>query len=185
MGVDIISLKFEDWLWSLSGVDAVFIPLSTGLDAHENPLIKEALSAHVPPYRYVLTYYFLSQDMRSPSERSHLFKRMLSALHWKRGYIFLPHNFLKGEEIINTPRQFWSTVREINQRGEGRISYILIFGRDCARELVPNKEFRFGPCPYGEMRLLFLPSPDEMLPDNRELKNLVWHLLKRLPLPRF
>ncbi len=189
MGIDIVNLTFEKWLWSLVGIEELITkdkrsespPIKRG-SGLKNPLIQKCLATHTPPYRYVITYYYLGKELSSPGERSRLFQNILKGLRWTKGILFLPHNYNIGEKIEDTAAQFWDTIGTLKQKGNP-ISYILIFGRDSASSLLSVRECTIGPLLWKGNRVMVLPSPEDMLPDNREAKNLVWHFLKRLPVP--
>ena len=189
MGIDISNVGFKTWLWSLVGVGALIREnketdsfVNKKEERVKNPLLKQCLAKYRPPYRYVFTYYFLGKELLSPGERTRLFQKILTGLKWKKGVLFLPHNYIKGKNIVETPLEFWGMIEKLKKKNNP-LSYILIFGEDSASCLVPNNKFRLGPFIWKQNKLLFLPSPEEMLPDNREVKNLVWHFLKRLPPP--
>ncbi len=189
MGIDISNVDFKTWLWSLVGVGSLITEhketresfVSKKEEGCKNPLLRKCLSKYPPPYRYVFTYYFLGKELLSPGKRTRLFQNIIKGLKWEKGILFLPHNYLDGQNIVETASEFWRIIEEVKKKNS--LSYILIFGRDSVSCLVPHIEFRFGPLIWKGNKLLFLPSPEQMLPDNREVKNLVWHFLKRLPPP--
>ena len=134
------------------------------------------------PRSVVLTYWKLCQDRaerqdEQSRQRRDLFARMLAGLGWPRSeYAFWPVSDCPEGDIHADTDLFRQGIRSLRPR------YVIVFGAEASRAVFPHLD------PYSRrtesegISYLFLPDPDEMLPDNREAKNLVWRELKALPL---
>jgi len=135
-----------------------------------------------PPYKAVLTYYQLCLDRGPDSgeesrKRRELFANMLSGLAWPETvHAFWPHSLCQDEDIVAHSGLFWQGIQVLKPE------YVLVFGERAADTLFPDREAGTEELNLEGIRYLILPDPDEMLPDNRRMKNLVWQKLKALPL---
>jgi uracil-DNA glycosylase len=136
-----------------------------------------------PPYSAVITYWKLSLDQgadlgEESLKRRDLFARMLTGLAWPEGeYVFWPHSDCRERQIHADPPLFWHGIGALRPR------YVLLFGERAASILLPGHEAGTSRVDLEGVTYVLLPDPDEMLPDNRRAKNLVWRELKSLPIP--
>jgi hypothetical protein len=128
-----------------------------------------------PPYTMVWTYWQLSEDLGpSPDQqRRTLFKTILTSLCWPRGSVaFWPLTSYAPPD--HTPRLdiFWSGVSALQAQ------MIVVFGARAFQTIFPERTPRFGftSTPEG-LQIVHVPGPQDMLPDNREMKNLTWSML--------
>ncbi len=142
----------------------------------------------IPPYRYALTYYNLIFDIhdfdKGQNRRTSLFKNMLKALKWDKGYVFIPCTNLVNKDIHPDPKSFWLKIEELKKQGHN-ITHVLIFGEDAKKILLSKISFSmpYGVDRYKNFVVISMPSPEDMLPDNRKAKNIVWSFLKQLKRP--
>ncbi|MFO7878374.1 MAG: hypothetical protein R6U55_17535 [Desulfovermiculus sp.] len=128
-----------------------------------------------PPYTMVWTYWQLSEDLGpAPSlQRQQLFKAILAQLGWPRGSVaFWPLSAFDGQ--THTPRLdlFWSGVQAL------QAELVVIFGVQAFQTLFPEKDLRLGfSITQDGLQVVHVPGPDDMLPNNRDMKNLTWHML--------
>lgn len=128
-----------------------------------------------PPYAMIWTYWQLSEDLgpAADTQRTQLFKTILSKLCWPKGSVaFWPLS--RFENHTHTPRldMFWAGVQAVQAQ------LVVVFGAQAFRVLFPNKEIRFGfTNTPGGLQIVHVPGPEDMLPDNREMKNLAWNML--------
>lgn len=135
-----------------------------------------------PPYTMVWTYWQLSEDLGSAPrlERQHLFKSILAQLGWPRGSVaFWPLSAFDGQTHTLQLDLFWSGVQAL------QAELVVIFGVQAFQTLFPEKDLSLG---YSSTRdglqVVHVPGPDDMLPNNRDMKNLTWNMLCPLiPLP--
>lgn len=129
-----------------------------------------------PPYLSVWTYWELGQDcgQEADQDRQSLFDNILNALGLTREEVlFWPlTSSLEGE--INIQEDiFWQGVK---LSGAGNI---ICFGERVFQGLFPNRPLNYSIFVYNDYEVVLVPGPEEMLPDNREAKKIVWRILKK------
>ncbi|SDN86050.1 hypothetical protein SAMN04488516_10953 [Desulfonauticus submarinus] len=133
----------------------------------------------VQQYRpaYSLWIYFeYYQDLLDTrvNPRKELILKILKALSWgKQRISFWPLFRFKGREYIKDEALFNEGLKEIQP------VYIFCFGQKCFNELLPEKKFSYTSFQYQDKMLITLPDFNDLLPDNKKLKNLVWNTLLR------
>ena len=194
MGLDPAQLKLNpQWLpFYRSGLRYILRPESSGADASleqgggscpsRDGLLRR-LDGLSPPYTALITYWNLCFDLagaqrtEQSAQREELFGRMLSSLAWPGDeYVFWPNSICPDQEVLADAGLFWHGMRTVQPR------YVLIFGREAATTVFPDFEPDSRRMEIDGVTFVFLPDPEEMLPDNRKAKNLVWHELKSLPI---
>ncbi len=145
-------------------------------DSCEN-LIQRARQRLNPPHDQVWTYWELPMDLsESPSpERRKLWRRMLKALALPRGRILFWPMSLPGRAGPD-PRTdlFWDGVKESGTQT------VVCFGRRAFAHLFPDRDFSSAAFTLEGRTIQPLPGPEDMLPDNREAKAIVWNKLLEL-----
>jgi len=185
MGPNFQDLDLKWYLWQQFGLFFLFNEKKKAPQL-ETTTIKNALKASVygkPPFRYVFTYHNLINDIhlfeKKSNERIRLFMSMIKAVGWDSGFVFIPCTKFKENKILDYSDFFWKKVFEL--KVSHPISHILIFGKEARRILLPNAKISgFGLFKHNNIYVMILPSPEEMLPDNRVAKNIVWNFLKQL-----
>lgn len=157
-------------------------------DSRETPQLPPSLQTYfsrltVPSFS-LWTYWDLAVDLGdSPNKgRQDLVKKMRQALAWPAGSsVFWPISRLEGGQVVADLDLFAFGVRTITP------VYIFCFGEQGCRLLAPDKNpatLQRAASPHTSAMIQFLPSLNAMLPDNRELKNIAWKILKGYsPLP--
>lgn len=176
--------NIRNYLWLNSGLKLLYLfPKNLDKDIKEKrgtPFLK---TYGVPPYKYVITYYFLHEDIDHFSTAQHprinLFKNILLNLNWHTGYVFIPFTLKFKDSVQHVPNYFWAKVREL--KSQHRISHIFMFGTKAQKTLAPslNSLAPYFVDKFDSYIIIVLPSPEDMLPDNREMKNIAWDILKR------
>ncbi len=134
-----------------------------------------------PPYTVLLSYWTLSLDRRDGAQqasrqRLDLFSRMLTGLAWPdTEYAFWPVSDCPGGELVADTDLFLRGIRVLRPR------YVVLFGARAAGAVFPDLAPDTSRLDREGVTYVFLPDPDDMLPDNRRAKNIVWHSLKSLP----
>jgi hypothetical protein len=126
----------------------------------------------------VWTYFELGCDLcgRPDPLRRTLWASIIDGLGGPKGSVFFwPLSHLHGETLMPRPDLFWKGIPQINP------SRIVIFGEQALRELLPDVQPTFGMIRTLDRPCLYLPGPGDMLPDNRQAKQIVWEFLKSLP----
>ena len=96
-------------------------------------------------------------------------------LHWPKGSItYWPLLIPKDNQLIPDLELFIHGLKHINPL------YILCFGKTAFKVIFPDLAFSVGKFNYNNIIVQTFPDLDEMLPDNRELKNKVWGIMKKL-----
>lgn len=193
MGLDPAQLKIHpQWLpFYRSGLRYILRPGSGKADSPEQdsgsaPAREELLrrlEELSPPYSVLITYWSLCLDLTGSRmneqgrQRRELFARMLSGLAWPEGeYVFWPLSLCPDLNVVADAELFRQGFRTIQPR------YVLLFGEKAARTVFPHREPGSLGGESEGVTYLFLPDPEEMLPDNRRAKNRVWNELKSLPI---
>ena len=195
MGLDLAELNLPARLraWYASGLRYIFAPASKCAPEPEGerpaaktasasePLFpspwQEIFAACRPPHPHVWTYWKLCLDLgpEAGQDRSTLFSNILASLQWPReNVVFWPLSRSSPSGIVAEPEPFWKGIKLLCPR------YILCFGLDAFQALFPDRRAEYGSFASGRAKVLFLPGPDDMLPDNRQAKGLVWHALQTL-----
>lgn len=137
-------------------------------------LIQRARQRLTPPHDQAWTYWELPMDLGdSPSpERRELWRRMLKALALPRGRILFWPMSLPGRTGPD-PRTdlFWDGVKESGAQT------VVCFGRRAFAHLFPDRDFSTAAFSLEGRTIQPLPGPEDMLPDNREAKAIVWNKL--------
>ncbi|MEG6549707.1 hypothetical protein V6C53_05650 [Desulfocurvibacter africanus] len=135
-----------------------------------------ALERLKPPVRAMWTYWELAQDFggEPDSNRRQLWANIIKSLPYKQRVGFWPVSEFRGGTMLAKPALFWQGVREFGA------THVLCFGRRACMTLFPDRPFSPGVFQHGDLTAVILPGPDDMLPDNRQLKAVTWNLLKDL-----
>jgi hypothetical protein len=185
MGLDLTDLNLQEPLrsWYRSGLRYLLPPVERqgSPEAGSTPLPEpwHSLSAQLdPPHPHVWTYWELALDLsgHGDPERFRLFRRILQSLQWpEENVIFWPPAHIEQGELVLRADIFWQGVEWI------RPGHVTCFGREAFRRLFPDRAGRYGSFRAGNHTLVYLPGPEDMLPDNRRAKQLVWRILRTLP----
>ncbi|MFO7597717.1 MAG: hypothetical protein R6W92_15420 [Desulfocurvibacter africanus] len=129
-----------------------------------------------PPVSAMWTYWELAQDFggEPDSNRRQLWANIIKSLPYKQRVGFWPVSEFKGGTMLAKPALFWQGVREFGA------THVLCFGRRACMTLFPDRPFSPGAFQHRNLTAVILPGPDDMLPDNRQLKAVTWNLLKDL-----
>jgi len=123
----------------------------------------------------VWTYARLADDLTTATcsqQRRQLFKKILQALNWPRGSVFFwPFGIYAGTTFVPRPDVFWPGVSGLAPK------YLLCFGQQAVDALCPQRPVNASAFTQDTLQVFVLPDPDQMLPDNRELKRSVWRTL--------
>lgn len=142
------------------------------------PSLQTYFSRLTVPAFSLWTYWDLPVDLGdSPNTaRQNLVKKMRLALAWPSGSsVFWPISRLEQGEVVADLDLFTFGVRTITP------VYIFCFGKQGCSLLAPDKDpasLQRAASPHTSAMIQFLPSLNAMLPDNRELKNIAWKILK-------
>ncbi|MFP4048374.1 MAG: hypothetical protein ACLFT8_00355 [Desulfovermiculus sp.] len=128
-----------------------------------------------PPYTMVWTYWQLSEDLGPAPclERQQLFKAILSQLRWPRGSVaFWPLSAFDGQTHTAHLDLFWSGIQAL------QAELVVIFGTQAFQTLFPDKGPGLGFSSTRDgLQIVHVPGPEDMLPNNRDMKNLTWNML--------
>ena len=129
-----------------------------------------------PPYTMVWTYWQLPEDLgdHPDPERRQLFRTILAKLGWPRGSVaFWPlSSYAPGRGHSPRPDLFWIGVQSVEAQ------LVVVFGLQAFRTLFADQRASFGFTTTREgLQIVHVPGPEDMLPDNREMKNLAWNML--------
>ncbi len=130
-----------------------------------------------PPHPHIWTYWELAEDMTSSFSKSRqtLFNNIVKAMQWpKNSIVFWPLSYLDTNTIYLRSDIFWKGLKLIQPK------YIVCFGRRAFINLFPSFPLKYGKITYKNYHVIYLPGPEKMLPDNRQVKKIVWNLLKSL-----
>ncbi len=142
------------------------------------PSLQTYFSRLTVPAFSLWTYWDLPVDLGdSPNTaRQNLVKKMRLALAWPSGSsVFWPISRLEQGEVVADLDLFIFGVRTITP------VYIFCFGKQGCSLLAPDKDpasLQRAASLHTSAMIQFLPSLNAMLPDNRELKNIAWKILK-------
>jgi hypothetical protein len=128
------------------------------------------------PRPVLWTYLELGFDLcGSPDQRRReLWATIIEKLGWPRGAVlFWPFSCVVGETLVQRTDLFWKGIDTIDPM------MIVVFGTDAAAELLPGNA-GYGPARHGGVQVLLLPGPQDMLPDNRTSKRIVWDYLRQV-----
>jgi hypothetical protein len=193
MGLDPVQLKLHPrWLpFYRSGLRYLLKPGSgeSGAPSEQGGGPRSSREAFLPrlerlspPYSVLITYWDLCLDLlgldrsEQGGQRRELFTRMLTGLDWpEQEYLFWPHSVCPDGEVVSDAELFWRGFWTAQPR------YVLLFGERAARTVVSSRGPGSNRVELEGATCLVLPDPEEMLPDNRTAKNLVWRELKSLP----
>lgn len=194
MGLDLkdVDLPPSMNVWHALGLSYV---LSPGPGSRSNRKSPEPCQSPVPefpepwsrildqaslPCATVWTYWHLPLDLFSdpPTARKRLFQNIRTSLGWPE------------TEVV-----FWPLSAEVQNRLQPRTDffrrglahiqprYVLLFGVPALRELFPQKDrSNYGLFIDHQITYIFLPGPEDMLPDQKQAKNYVWTTLKTITL---
>ena len=132
-----------------------------------------------PPVRFVLTYMELADDLQLSNQadqnRIQLFRNIMDALNLpSEQRVFWPINRIKKSQWEEQTEIFWNGIEGMNP------NYIICFGENVFKRLFPDRHLNYGQfTTETNLQVLFLPGPERMLPDNREVKKQVWNFLKQ------
>lgn len=136
---------------------------------------------HPGPSATLWTYWQLAGDLDSEaaSERTLLFRNICTALGWPQAdIVFWPPAELRSSGLHFRSECFWQGLAVFEPR------FVLIFGRPAFTRLFPHAgEPRYGEFHQDHVTYIFLPGPEDMLPDQKEAKRVVWNTLKAIQLP--
>lgn len=156
--------------------EAVAAPPSAAAvsSVHCEDLIQRARERLDPPHAQIWTYWELPLDLGEfPShERRVLWLRMLKALALPPGCVLFWPMSLPGK-TGPAPRVdlFWEGVKESGAQT------VVCFGRRAFAHLFPDRDFSTASFFLEGRTIQPLPGPEDMLPDNREAKAVVWKRL--------
>lgn len=132
------------------------------------------------PCPTVWTYGALTDDLNDQDcspQRRQLFKNILKSLGWPRGSVaFWPFAIRSGSQLQPFPDVFWQGLAEMAPR------YLLCFGEAALEALCPQRPETGARFMLGQTTVIPLPEPDQLLPDNRDLKRVVWNTLSSIAL---
>jgi len=129
------------------------------------------------PAEVVFTYWDLALDLGSSpdAQRRDLWKRMLTGLAWPPGTVaFWPVCVAESGSVLAKPALFWRGVAEFGAQT------VVVFGKRANLTLFPDRPFRHRSFRFGDMRVLVLPEPDELIAGDAAAKRLVWDALTGL-----
>lgn len=143
--------------------------------------IRLKLIPSLRPAHFLWTYPQFLEDLihKDLTPRKKLVKNIVhnlnSKLNWPRGSITFWPLFVPGEEkLLPDKALFTYGLKHINPL------HILCFGEKTFKVIFPDLEFTIGKFNYNNIIVHAFPDLDEMLPDNRELKNKVWDMMKKI-----
>jgi hypothetical protein len=202
MGLDLAELNLDTRLrsWYAAGLRHVFAPVqdagrarnaehlskgggqseepsSTGPEAPFPAPWQDVYLRCRPPHPHVWTYWNLCLDLspQASEARCSLFAKILSSLKWPReNVVFWPLTCSAPSGISPDVEHFWKGIRLLRPR------YIICFGLEAFRALCPDRSPDYGSYTTSHGVIVSLPGPEDMLPDNRQAKGLVWHVLQSL-----
>lgn len=184
MEQSINELTIRNYLWLNSGLKLLYLaPKNKNKDRKKKSGAAQLKNYGVPPYKFVITYCSLHEDIdlfsKTQNSRIKLFKDILRNLNWQSGYVFIPFTQKLKNSVQQIPHLFWAKVDELKQKY--RITHIFIFGRHAQKILIPSisSSSPYFVNKFKSYTILVLPSPEDMLPDNRIMKNIAWDILKR------
>lgn len=177
--------------WYLSGIRYVFSSLSQPeadsrfdqegpeYQANKFPEPWQGLWQQITiPQISVWTYWELGEDLSSyfSEMRWKLFRNILSSLKWNQDKVtFWPINKIDQGYIQIHNDIFWQGLDLIKPE------YLICFGQAAFACLFPDRNKKDTIFQVQGIQVIVLPGPEEMLPDNREAKKIVWETLKNLP----
>ena len=155
-----------------SGQTAVAPPVSE----HQFPSPwSELWTRLVPPYTMVWTYWQFTEDLGSQPDpqRRQLFRTILTKLGWPRGSVaFWPLSAYDSRGHHPRLDLFWDGVQALQAQ------VVVVFGLPAYQTLFPEQTSTFGFTTTRDgLQIVHVPGPEDMLPDNREMKNLAWNML--------
>ncbi|MFP4392484.1 MAG: hypothetical protein ACOC43_05420 [Desulfohalobiaceae bacterium] len=125
----------------------------------------------------IWTYFELGPDLLEPThnQRLELFSKICGQLEIPNQWIAFWPLAEKGSRDINPRAEiFWQGVAWIKP------SYLAVFGQKAMQVLYPDKAGQYGFYLHLNPAVLYLPGPEDMLPDNRQAKAFVWQMLLKL-----
>ena len=153
----------------------------TGSCAGLPELWRRIVQEHPAPCATLWTYWQLTSDLGSEasSDRIQLFRNIRKALGWaSTDIVFWPLAEQRASGLHCRSECFWQGLAVFDPR------FVLIFGRQAFKRLFPStEERRYGQFIQDHISYIFLPGPEDMLPDQKEAKRLVWNTLKAIQLP--
>lgn len=181
MEQSIKELSIRNYLWLNSGLQFLYLSRKNKVKV-KSYQVDHLKTYGFPPYKFVITYYSLHEDIEHFSENGgpkiKLFKDILRNLNWWSGYIFIPFTQRLKNRVKQVPHIFWAKVDDLKKTYN--VSHILIFGRGAQKILVPSlkSSLPYFVDKFNSYTILVLPSPEDMLPDNRKMKNITWNFLQ-------
>ncbi len=137
------------------------------------------LSKQPSPVFSVWTYWEFSLDLTTAAHEerkelwANIYKAIVQPKHWGRNSIaFWSLSRNQSGELLPDTDLFQAGLRYLAP------VYIFCFGRKAFSTLLPQTVYACGQFLYGRYALISLPGPEEMLPDNREIKASVWQTLQ-------
>jgi hypothetical protein len=109
-------------------------------------------------------------------DRRRLMRNIRGAVPWRPGSVtFWPMSRPAPDGPPRPdPEMFWKGVA----RAKARV--VAVFGQPAFAALFPDQPYRHRSIRRDRIQILVLPGPEDMLPDNRQAKKLVWHALNTL-----
>ena len=191
MGLDLKVLDLNPGLkgWYSSGLRFLLRPERDHGEPGDAPL--EASSAETPfpePWSRIYnsrscrctsvwTYWQLPIDLgpQASVERKRLFQNIVSALNWPQEHlVFWPLSAIKSEGLLPRTDLFLQGILLMKPL------YILCFGDQAFASLFPENSKEYGLFKLDQINYIYLPGPEDMLPDNKQAKRIVWSTLKNL-----
>ena len=129
-----------------------------------------------PPVPLVWTYWRLAQDLGPNPDplRRTLWKNILDSCAWPPGTLaFWPMSMLDEDRIVPATAYFHAGLTYMQPR------LVICFGQRAFEALYPETPFQYGLHEsIATIPVLTLPGAQDMLPDNRRAKALVWRWLQ-------
>ncbi len=156
-------------------------PLS---DGHSFPDLPEPWlkisKEHTAPCATLWTYWQLACDLGDEASppRTQLFQKIVNALGWSPSdIVFWPAADYRATGLHLRSKCFWAGLALFQP------VYVFIFGHPAFSRLFPQKEGRqYGLFIQDQIKYIFLPGPEDMLPDQKQAKSFVWNTLKDIQL---
>ncbi|MFP4212546.1 MAG: hypothetical protein ACLFRL_00395 [Desulfohalobiaceae bacterium] len=129
------------------------------------------------PCPLLWTYQELGPDLLSPgqTQRQELFAKICRHMEVPADCIvFWPLSEHARQGTKARLDIFWQGVRLIKPR------YLLVFGQQAMHVLYPDLAGQYGLYTQPRPNVLYLPGPQDMLPDNRQAKAFVWKMLQQI-----
>ncbi|MCF8104258.1 MAG: hypothetical protein K9K64_02135 [Desulfohalobiaceae bacterium] len=191
MGLDLKDVDLEPGLkgWYRSGLCYFFrsqnpqdkpgasVPQSPSAAAFPEPWSR-IFNSRKAECTSVWTYWQLPLDLgpQPSAERKRLFQKIVSALNWPPEHlVFWPLSAFHPPDLLSRTDLFRQGIQLLKPL------YVLVFGDQAIEALFPgDKRTAYGLFKMDQIDYIFLPGAEDMLPDNKNAKRIVWNTLKKL-----